>query len=352
MVDTLKTSYLNLNKILDLNKWKSLQDSLANVTKLAIITVDYKGIPITHHSNVRPFCKEMRNDPNTAKLCEKCDARGGLEAVRTNAPYIYFCHWDIIDIAVPIIIDDKYVGAIMAGEVRLSENEEHPNFEQMLTAPLDRLTKIHNEDKIKKLYESIPTLTYSEIKESSQMLYSLCNYIVEEAMNKNLILEVYEKITPLKENNPTEAFSDGYTLDNIRQVKKELANTVTNAYVKTSFNEKIVCKNKTLQPVFDYIIKNKGEKISQQKMAELCHISTGYFSRLFLKETGMNFSYFVSLQKIEWSKQLLEKTDLCISQISYELGFNEPGYYIKMFKRYENVTPSVYRKYYQENTLE
>jgi ligand-binding sensor protein/AraC-like DNA-binding protein len=344
----MKTSYMNLNKILDLKKWNNLQDSLAIVTKLAIITVDYKGVPITHHSGIRPFCKTMRDDPNMAKLCEKCDARGGLEAVRTNTPYIYLCHWNIVDIAVPIIVDDKYVGAIMAGEVRIADSEEQQFLEQMLTVPTKGLAQVYNKEEIKRLYDSIPTLSYSEIKEAAQMLYSLCNYIVEEAMNKNLILEVYEKMTPLKENSSMDDFSTGYSLDNIQHIKRELANTVTNAYVKTTLNDHLVCKNTTLQPAFDYIFKNKGEKFSQQKIADLCHISTGYFSRLFVKETGMSFSTFISLKKIEWSKQLLEKTDLPIAQISDELGFNEPGYYIKTFKRYENVTPSVYRKYYQE----
>ena len=62
---------MNLDKILDLKKWRNLQDSLALVTKLAIVTVNYKGVPISQHSGVRSFCETMRKDPNTAKLCEK-----------------------------------------------------------------------------------------------------------------------------------------------------------------------------------------------------------------------------------------------------------------------------------------
>ncbi|MDU1845401.1 MAG: PocR ligand-binding domain-containing protein [Niallia nealsonii] len=344
----MKTSYMNLNKILDLKKWSNLQDSLALVTKLAIITVDYKGVPITHHSGIRPFCKTMRDNPDMAKLCEKCDARGGLEAVRTNTPYIYLCHWNIIDIAVPIVIDEKYVGAIMAGEVKLANSEEHKHLEQMITIPTKAHAQVNNKEEVKRLYDSLPTLSYSEIKEAAQMLHSLCNYIVEEAMNKNLILEVYEKMAPINERSSIDDLSTSYSLDNIQHIKKELANTVTNAYVKTTITDHMKCKNPILQPAFDYIFKNKGEKFSQHKIADLCHISSSYFSRLFVKETGMNFSTFISLQKIEWSKQLLEKTGLSIAQISDELGFNEPGYYIKIFKKYENVTPNVYRKYYQE----
>ena len=55
--------YLHINKILDLNKWKRLQDSLATVTKLAILTVDYKGIPVTSHSSCQAFCQNVRKDP-------------------------------------------------------------------------------------------------------------------------------------------------------------------------------------------------------------------------------------------------------------------------------------------------
>lgn len=52
------------------------------------------------------------------------------------------------------------------------------------------------------------------------MLYRLCNYIVEEAMNKNLILEVYEKMAPVKEDVSTEDISYGYSLDNIQNIKR------------------------------------------------------------------------------------------------------------------------------------
>ena len=59
-----------------------MQESLALSTRLAIILVDYKGRPVTKHSQVQPFCQLVRHSPELSKLCEKCDARGGLEAVR------------------------------------------------------------------------------------------------------------------------------------------------------------------------------------------------------------------------------------------------------------------------------
>ena len=43
----MKNNLYDLKHILDLVKWQKLQDSLALMTDLAIITVDYRGIPIT-----------------------------------------------------------------------------------------------------------------------------------------------------------------------------------------------------------------------------------------------------------------------------------------------------------------
>lgn len=51
---------VELKNILDLEKWEKLQESLALSTRLAIILVDYKGRPVTKHSQVQPFCQLVR----------------------------------------------------------------------------------------------------------------------------------------------------------------------------------------------------------------------------------------------------------------------------------------------------
>ena len=329
----MKTKYLKLNKILDLEKWQILQDSLALATKMAIITVDHKGNPITTHSSPRPFCEHIRNDDALVKFCQKCDSRAGLEAVRINAPYIYLCHCKIVDVAIPISIDDKYIGAIMAGQVKLPKGEENATLEHILVSPAMGATF---SDELQEMYNEIPTLSYKEIEGMANMLFDLCQYIVEESISKNFILDMYEETV----------VSDGYSPGSITYLKNELGNIATNVYVK---NNQLICKNPILKPAFEYIRKHKGRDITQKKMAELCHISTGHFSRLFAKETGENFASFLARQRVEWSKQLLTETDMPINQISDEFGFGDPGYYIKIFKKHENITPATYRKYHNAN---
>jgi len=82
----IKKEHQNLLKIINVEKWQYLQDSLATVTGMAIITVDYKGVPITRHSSRQMFCSLVREDPELTRHCQKCDSRGGLEATRR---YVY-----------------------------------------------------------------------------------------------------------------------------------------------------------------------------------------------------------------------------------------------------------------------
>ncbi|SFA95657.1 PocR ligand-binding domain-containing protein [Clostridium frigidicarnis] len=336
---------LNLNKVIDLEKWVNLQESLAVVTKVAIIIVDYKGNPVTKHSGCHRFCKAVRANPELVKYCQKCDSRGGLEAVRLNEPYIYLCHYNIVDIAIPIIIDGKYIGAVMAGQVKLSDTNASDILEQIVGTSNNFIVKKALED-FKNYYDELPILSYEEVKEIANMLFSLCNYLVEEALDKNLISEMYRNTI----KNQSEIDSNiltGYTIKNIEHAKKEMSNAIINAYIgeKPSSNEDMITVSNTLKPAIEYIYKHKSENVTAEKAAKICHISSSYFSRLFIKEAGEKFSTYVSKLKIEWAKSILEETDMHINEISDELGFSESGYFIKIFKRYEGITPLLYRKY-------
>ncbi len=340
----MKMHYLNLDKVLDIAKWQKLQDSLAKVTKMAIITVDYKGIPITSHSGRQRFCADVRNDPKLEQFCHKCDSRGGLEAARINAPYIYLCHCGIVDIAVPILIDGKYIGAVMAGEIRLPDNEENAELEQILLSPSKSL--FATED-LQQLRSELPILSLKEIQQSADMLYELCAYVVEEAMNKHLILETYAQMAASNGLLPSQHIGKDLTLENLSQAPRSMDHVTGNANAPDK-NERFTCKNPILHPAFTYLFENITETVTQKQMARLCHISTSHFSRLFTKEAGESFSSFTSRAKVEWAKKLLEESNFSVTQISDELGFSDPGYFIKTFKKYEKITPAVYRKYVKE----
>ncbi|MEK3660311.1 PocR ligand-binding domain-containing protein [Paenibacillus sp. FSL F4-0236] len=339
-------SRFNLEEIIDLKKWEKLQDSLSLVTKMAILTVDYKGVPVTKHSFCQPFCQGVRQDSTLSPYCQKCDARAGIEAVRQNKPYIYLCHFNIIDIAIPIIIDDQYLGAIMAGQLKLREPDVS-QLEQIVSRPPNVESNMKFQA-LKEDYEALPVLSYDEVTKCVDLLLQLSTYIVEEAIQKRTTVDLYKRVltTDIDISASAESFEEtDLTYRKIQSLQQELSGALIETKLKNGA-QKLVSSNAVLQPAFDYIYAHKNENFSLKEMAKLCHISPSYFSRIFTKETGENFSLFVARLKIEWAKQLLETTDAPINQVSDDLGFCDTGYFIKTFKRFENLTPAVYRNMY------
>ena len=68
----------DIKSILDIPRWEAVQDQLAKATGTAIITIDYKGTPITKHSMRTDFCSIIRENPISCKRCQKCDSLAGL----------------------------------------------------------------------------------------------------------------------------------------------------------------------------------------------------------------------------------------------------------------------------------
>ncbi len=99
-----------------------------------------------------------------------------------------------------------------------------------------------------------------------------------------------------------------------------------------------------MSKVFQYIEKNKNQDISLSDLSEEAGISCGYLSRIFKKYFKISVVDFIHLRKIQMAKYYMVSSEMNISDISYMLGYSEAGYFCKIFKKYEGMTPSAYNK--------
>lgn len=74
----------------------------------------------------------------------------------------------------------------------------------------------------------------------------------------------------------------------------------------------------------------------------LC-ITSNYLNKISHSSLGVNAGSYIQSRIIAEAKNLLDITDMNISQISNALGFNTSNYFIRMFKKHTGVTPSIYR---------
>jgi AraC-like DNA-binding protein len=78
--------------------------------------------------------------------------------------------------------------------------------------------------------------------------------------------------------------------------------------------------------------------------AEQMNYSDHYLSDLLKKETGKTTHEHIFYQVFEKAKSLLLGSDMTINEIAYELGFDYPHYFSRLFKKKIGVNPSIYRK--------
>ncbi len=78
--------------------------------------------------------------------------------------------------------------------------------------------------------------------------------------------------------------------------------------------------------------------------AAAAHLTPGYFSDLIKRETGLTPQEIISRHIIELAKQRLADSKDDVSVIAYELGFQHPQHFSRMFKRGTGISPTLFRK--------
>ena len=107
---------------------------------------------------------------------------------------------------------------------------------------------------------------------------------------------------------------------------------------------KVGLPRKQLQKVTDYIHDHLDQDISLDSLSMLTGLSSYHFARMFKLSTSLAPHQYVMQCRIDKAKELLECTNFPISQIAFEVGYESQSHLTQLFKRYNGVTPTVYRK--------
>lgn len=98
-----------------------------------------------------------------------------------------------------------------------------------------------------------------------------------------------------------------------------------------------------LSSIFHWIRANCQQPVSIQDIAIQFGYNPNYLSALFKKHTGFSLIQYLNKTRIEVSKNLLANNLITIKEAAYSSGFSDEKYYMKMFKKYEGITPSQYK---------
>jgi AraC family transcriptional regulator, transcriptional activator of pobA len=180
--------------------------------------------------------------------------------------------------------------------------------------------------------------------------YEFFNYSINEALflsekEEATINGIVENIKQEYHSN-IDKFSKGIIISHIE-------NLLT--YSERFYNRQFITREKSnhqiLNRLEDILTKYfNGDSLAKKRLptvqfiAEALNISPNYLSDLLKVLTGQSTQQHIHEKLIEKAKEKLSTTDLSISEIAYELGFEHPQSFTKLFKSKTNVSPLEFRQ--------
>lgn len=114
------------------------------------------------------------------------------------------------------------------------------------------------------------------------------------------------------------------------------------------FRHKAIALYPVMKKSFLYIDEHIGENIGLREVRENSGLSQGYLSRIFKKTLGISVMTYIHLCRMMQAKWYFCVTSDSVTDVAYRLGYNESSYFSKLFKKYEKMTISAYKKMVRE----
>ena len=100
----------------------------------------------------------------------------------------------------------------------------------------------------------------------------------------------------------------------------------------------------SVQKITAYIDRNLSKPLSIDEIAAEFGLSANYFSTMFKKQLGCTVLEYLTEKRLIRAAQLLDGSNLKITQISAQLGYQNPSYFCALFAKRFGMTPSQYKK--------
>lgn len=227
---------------------------------------------------------------------------------------------------------------LFIGDIKIGHSESYV-FPKQLENDLIDAIKITNIDKVNNLFnqflkEVVQTdLGYSGFQTSMvRFLTDLVRLAQDADISGELLYKdnksLYEQFFELKTVQYIEAWFKSYVIYPIIELLKEQ-------------------RGEQYKKISNEIIRMIQEKFDTDLTLEICasriNYHPSYVRRVFKKETGVNFSDYMSMYRLNIAKKWLTETDVKITEIAERLKYNNPQNFIRYFRKIEGITPGQYR---------
>jgi len=237
------------------------------------------------------FCIDGCLGPDSGKWCLRTLQGAERKAFSSGKSVRFRCPSGLVKILVPVRIGEHHVGNVMVGPFSL-DNLDDTKLRQLR----QRLKKYGLQNETERLMVSVnysPIVACDKATAASDLVNLFAKYLSESA-NALCIEHVSKESSLLKR---VEACLDEFVVESV-----------------------------------------KSSDVANRLKLSPCH-----FCKLFKQQTGMTFSEFRTLRRVEKACGLLLNPRLRIGEVAYQSGFGSVPYFIRAFRRHQGCSPTQYR---------
>lgn len=116
------------------------------------------------------------------------------------------------------------------------------------------------------------------------------------------------------------------------------------AFMDTVYETRNIKNARFLGDALEYIRAHYVTNLTLEEVAQQIHISPFYLSHLFKEELDITFIEYLTRVRIEEARRLLTQTNSSVQDIALQVGYEDPSYFSKVFKKLTGITPNRYRR--------
>ena len=201
-------------------------------------------------------------------------------------------------------------------------------------------------DAMEKIKEEIPDIVLTDIMMPGMGGFELIEWIKANSYNcEIIILTAYGTFEYARK--ALDFGVTGYLLKPVNEAElKELLNKAIyniNQNSRQAGHVNAVNYSLPVRLACEYIDKNYQEDINLNKISNYVSLSKNYFCNIFKKETGMTIWDYLIRIRMEEAKKMLLETEQKTYEISERVGYDDPSYFGRLFKKYTGFTPIEFR---------
>ena len=103
-------------------------------------------------------------------------------------------------------------------------------------------------------------------------------------------------------------------------------------------------KRNTIEKALGFIKENYYRPITLNEISAEVMLNPSYFSNLFKESMGMSYSKYLTEFRIDKAKELMKDPTVRIKEIAALVGYDDPRYFVKVFKTVTGLTPNIYKE--------